>query len=309
MIRVSYSGTISSLIFPGVINTGAIHSGATVRMSLRNVGYLDQSSFLCGGYENLFIDSEYPVSQSLMLHPGRYLVNCMAGTITVAFYDLVAGPFYPARLVIEEETEVFFIFSEDCDNPSLYESEFILPYTPGLARQNIVEIPVGALNGRLSISLSCVGLNRTGWFESVYFVDTDRVYASFDDLVLGTYYGPALSSVELLQVIDMSTIVKSTVASYYTDENNYLALYILPNYATMMYGKVAGVEVRHILEPLNSQTAVMSFVIIGTTVTINMQGTQFMIEVPGILVPFETVYIGYDGVGSYLNNRITGISL
>lgn len=288
MIRVSYSDTVSSLISPGGINTGAIHSSATVRMSLRNVGYLDRSSFLCGGYENLFIDSEYPTSQSLLLPAGRYIIDCMVGTITVAFSGLVAGPFSPTRLVVDVETEVFFLFSSDCDSPSLYKSEFILPYAIGLAKPNIVELPVSTLNGQLGVSLSYTGLTRAGWFESTYLMNVDAVS---------------------LETIDMSTIAKSTVAAYYTDVNNYLALYILPNFLTVMYGKVAGIEVRNVLGSFTPNTGTISFIITGTTVTISIQDTVSSIEVPGITVPFETAYIGYDGVDTYLNNRITGVAL
>lgn len=59
---------------------------------------------------------------------------------------------------------------------------------------------------------------------------------------------------------------------------------------------------------LESTNDLKIMMIDGDLISVGFQNQQFLFEVPS-LFRYETLYIGYDGVSNYLNNKISGVYL
>lgn len=341
MIKLEYLSKISSVISEDIVSTTIVRRNSIIRPLSRRVGYLSESSFLGKRYENLFL---YPLDiqdQSLVLSAGDYIVQCDSGYIDISFFSRVYAK-DPYHLSLSEETEVFFLFSKDCVKPSIYKEFLVLPFVENFSVPNYLNFSYSEISSRLtqeayrsiwmsrfrnyidtidsskeipygSLFVGAVSAKLEfdtiyGWFFSYGHIDDGTTFLCDSDSCIGDYRSLDYLSEPYFQTADLVGIDISVLFSFYKDSDNFISLVILPNYMGALIGKNSGEEFRYSLCGMSNFSDTPIMMIDGDLISVGFQNQQFLFEISS-LFRYEILYIGYDGVSNYLNNKISGVYL
>ena len=327
MISVKYLSKTSSVINDETISKSVIRRGSVIRPLKTNVEFLANSSFLGKRYENLFLYSHETNDQSLVLEAGDYIVQCDSGEIEIVFYSVVIAK-KPYHLSLSEETEVFFLFSDECRKPSIYKEAFVFPFTETVSLPNFLQFSFEELSKRLLKQESrLVWRNRYRNYieeldisKEIDYSSSDFIGAASVKLDFNTMYGWFFScnyvddNQETL-FDDYSALghfrsfdKPSVLMTYYKDESNYASLAILPDYSGVFVCKNNGTETIASLCCLTfgEDTPIMLFT--RNAIAIGFSNKQYLFEFDS-LFDYDTLFIGYDGMTEYMNNKILGVLL
>jgi hypothetical protein len=341
VITLEYLSKISSVIREDFISTTLIRRNSVVRPLSRRISFLSESSFLGKRYENLFLYPRDTEDQSLILSPGDYIVQCDSGFIDIPFYAKVYAK-EPYHLAVTETSEVFFLFSTDCENPSLYKENLILPFVDSISTPAYLNFPYSSISSRLlsdehralwmnryrtyidtidplkeisygadfvgAISIKLEFDSLYGWYFSYNFEDDEQTFLLDAESIVGDYRSIDYLSEPSFQTADLSDVDLSVLISFYKDSDNYASLVVLPNYMGAMIGKNSGVEFRYSLCGLENyrDTPIMFFT--TDSIAVGFQNQQYLFEFEN-LFQYETIFIGYDGISNYMNNKISEVYL
>jgi hypothetical protein len=334
MIRIEYFLKKSNVIsYPIIEKHGVIQRNVTIQNSILKIEAISQSSYLHEEYENLFLNPLFTKDQSVLLPAGSYVVSCDNGYITIPFHG-EADSEIPFNLNLDSEEEIFFQFSSDCEKPLLVESVFNHPFTIDVKNENYLEFDASLWEeqrkqdsiihqpnsgsyqfedqesiyvedsvsfigwhdsylGAVQVKLGYQSERKPGLTTSYYFIDDNNIYINeTEEEAIGVY----------------EDLIYQIILSFYKNSSNYLAIRINPNYSLELIGKISGVDISEDLGVLLNNKDILSFFFAENTIYITIQNTNYIFSYED-LFEFSTLYIGYDGINTYLNNSVIGVKV
>ncbi len=296
---------------------------------------LFRSSYLSESYENLFLYPREAISQSLLLDPGQYTISCSGGSIEI-FEKGIAVAGTPFLLELENQEEIFFIMSNDCYRPSIYEGRIKHPYNDSIRMENTLTFPKSIWQERelsylqkisilpLSVEYVFVDGEEVPFEDSTFFVgwsdeskkipfvltDDNELFLEDQNGILGWY--------DLFQGAVLISYIKSPnlgsfnsddlfpIASFYKDSDNYLAVNFRQDNWIFLMGKINGVSIEENLGYIEESKEKLYFFLGDSHVYIHTQNRlyDFFYE---DLFKFEKLYVGFDGFNNYYNNIVEGV--
>ena len=309
-----------------------ISRGVMVRPSISGFETLSNSSYLSEPINNLFLYPEEPVSQSLILGVGTYVVHCERGSISV--FEKGEATYVPLFFTVSEEEEVFFTLSTDCYKPFLCKSVFRHPYVRDFRSDNYLEFPRSFWNTRtLSYFHSGIktpyeiehlyidgieqefsdGTVFLGWGNSdmvteLIWIDEMEMYLD-DDLGIYGWYEEFFGAIQLTydyperyRAVDGSG---QTLVSLYKDSSNHLSVKFR-GLQISLEGMVNGSEFQESLGVVSNIKDKASLFVSGNNIYIFIQRSMYKWTFSEFFL-FDSLFVGFNGMQNYLNSLVTEV--